>query len=41
LAQSWHGNRPVKLIFGMTKTWNAPWGEGVWPNQHVTFIVSK
>jgi len=25
LTQSWRGNRLVKFIFGMTKTWNAPW----------------
>jgi len=25
LVQSWCGNRLVKFIFGMTKTWNAPW----------------
>jgi len=25
LVQSWHGNRLVKFIFGVMKTWNAPW----------------
>jgi len=23
--QSWRGKRLVKFIFGVTKTWNAPW----------------
>jgi len=26
LAQNWRGNRFAKFIFGLTKTWNAPWG---------------
>jgi len=27
-VQSWHGNRLVKFIFVVTKTWNAPWHLG-------------
>jgi len=33
LAQNWRGNRLVKFIFGVTKTWNAPWCSRLQCNQ--------